>query len=82
MRTVATDGRIDRRKLAGQGIGVPEPYLKLRDKSVTDICEMRFAVLEPNGVLSVPTRDKAAEAQGLGLFQPPAIPRTRDADAL
>lgn len=71
---VVTDGRIDEARLRGQGISVSELFLKLRDKGVTDLAEVRFAVLEANGVLSVLTRDRQHQAQGLGLFQPPAIP--------
>lgn len=71
---VVTDGRIDKAKLHRQGIGEAELYLKLRDKGVADLTEVRFAVLEPNGVLSVLTDDKA-RAGASGLYAPPAVPR-------
>lgn len=70
---VVTDGRIHEGILRGQGIGVSELYMKLRDKGVTDIREVRFAVLEANGLLSVLTHEHLDQAKGLGLFQAPAI---------
>lgn len=70
---VVTDGRIDKEKLRKQGIGEAELYLKLRDKGVMDLAEVRFAVLEPNGVLSVLTASRA-DAGASGLYAPPAIP--------
>ncbi len=72
---VVTDGRVHERTLKSQGISRSELYLKLRDKGVTDLCEVRFAVLEANGVLSVLTREHMEQARDLGLYQPPAIPR-------
>lgn len=71
---VVTNGRIHEQRLRSEGLSVPELYLKLRDKGVADIAEVRFAVLEPNGILSVMTHEHADKAQGLDLFQPPAIP--------
>lgn len=71
---VITDGRIDKAKLGRQGLGESELYLKLRDKGILDLSEVRFGVLEPNGVLSVLTFEKAATGAA-GLYAPPAIPR-------
>lgn len=69
---VVTDGRLDRARLRAEGIGEAELYLKLRDKGIVDLGEVRFAVLEPNGVLSVLTHDKADGRAGL--YAPPALP--------
>lgn len=69
---VVIDGRIIRARLGAEGIGEAELYLKLRDKGVTDLAQVRFAVLEPNGILSVLTKEAAAGAAGL--YAPPALP--------
>ncbi|WP_185958555.1 DUF421 domain-containing protein [Paracoccus laeviglucosivorans] len=71
---VVTDGEMHDQKLKKQGISRSELFMKLRDKGVTDISDVRFAVLEPNGVLSVLTHTRKEQAAGLGLFHPPAIP--------
>lgn len=71
---VVSDGRIHEARLRRQGISRSELYMKLRDKGVTDLREVRFAVLEANGILSVLTHDHLHQAGRLGLFQPPALP--------
>jgi len=72
---VVTDGHVHRSKIRGKGIGVQELYLKLRDQGITDLSEVRLAVLETNGALSVLTRRRDGPAPA-GLYQPPAIPAT------
>ncbi|MTH77001.1 DUF421 domain-containing protein [Paracoccus aestuariivivens] len=71
-QVVIVNGAVRLRQIQREGIGLQELYLKLRDKGVTDLSQVRLAVLEANGVLSVLThaRDDAAS----GLYQPPALP--------
>ncbi|MDS9469098.1 DUF421 domain-containing protein [Paracoccus sp. MBLB3053] len=71
---VVTNGQVHLHKIRSQGIGLSELHLKLRDKGVTDLAEVRYAVLEPNGVLSVLTHDKATDKLATGLFESPAVP--------
>lgn len=75
-QVIVTDGRIHRSKIESQGISVQELYLKLRDNGISDLSEVRLAVLETNGSLSVLTRRRAEEEQAGGLYRPPALPET------
>ncbi|WP_323032601.1 DUF421 domain-containing protein [Paracoccus sp. (in: a-proteobacteria)] len=45
-RIVISDGRVHQDRLRQQGIGMSELYLKLREKGVTDLAEVKFAILE------------------------------------
>ncbi|WP_323008315.1 DUF421 domain-containing protein [Paracoccus sp. (in: a-proteobacteria)] len=71
-RIVISNGRVHQDRLRQQGIGMSELYLKLREKGVTDLAEVKFAILESNGGLSVLTDNRADKA---GLYQPPALPQ-------
>ncbi|UXU73626.1 MULTISPECIES: DUF421 domain-containing protein [unclassified Paracoccus (in: a-proteobacteria)] len=70
-RIIITDGVIDRDRLARQGIGQDELFLKLRERGITDLAQVKFAILEANGAISVL---KHEDRHGEGLYHPPAIP--------
>lgn len=70
-RIVITDGRIHQDRLRRQGIGLDELYSKLRQGGIDDLAQVKFAILESDGRLSVLRQDdRGAE----GLYRPPAIP--------
>ncbi|ABL70246.1 MULTISPECIES: DUF421 domain-containing protein [Paracoccus] len=71
-RIVVTEGRVHGDRLRRQGIGMNELYLKLRERGVTDLSEVKFAILEANGSLSVLRRGQEGAA---GLYHPPAVPQ-------
>lgn len=73
-RIVISDGRILDERLRRQGIGRDELYSKLRQAGVDDLAQVKFAILEADGRLSVLKN----QAEGEGLYHPPAIP-TREA---
>lgn len=66
------DGQLDHHKLRQEGMGRLEFYLKLRDKGITDLSQVRLAVLEPNGALSILTHEHAAAGPN-ALFTEPAL---------
>lgn len=70
-RIVITDGQVHDDRLVRQGIGMDELYSKLRQAGVEDLAQVKFAILEPNGGLSVLTRDGRGSE---GLYRPPALP--------
>lgn len=74
-RIVISDGRIHDGRLHRQGIGRDELYSKLRQSGVDDLAQVKFAILEADGRISVL---KHPDQTGEGLFHPPAIP-TREA---
>lgn len=71
-RIVVTEGRVHQDRLRRQGIGIGELHAKLREKGVADLADVKFAILEADGALSVLRRDRDGTA---GLYQPPAIPQ-------
>ena len=73
-QVVVTDGQVHVGKLKKQGISPPELFMKLRDKGVTDLAEVRFAVLEANGAVSVLSHTGDDQPAVAGLFGAPAIP--------
>lgn len=70
-RIVVTDGRIHADRLRRQGIGVTEFHGRLRQAGVDDLAQVKYAILEADGGISVL---KHQGRGGDGLFQPPAIP--------
>ncbi len=70
-RIVVAEGRVHAGRLRRLGMGEGELYLKLREKGITDLAEIKFAIVEANGALSVLTRDREGTA---GLYRPPALP--------
>lgn len=71
-RIIITDGRVHDRRLRQQGIGMSELFLKLREKGISDLSQVKFAIVEANGALSILRHDDKGRA---GLYAPPAIPR-------
>lgn len=69
-KVVVLDGQVHRAQIRREGIGIEELYMKLREKGVTHLGDVRLAVLEANGTLSV-LHDRAGDAP---LFRPPALP--------
>lgn len=70
-RIVISQGRIHAERLRRQGIGIDELYSKLRQGGVEDLAQVKFAILEPDGRLSILRQDDRGNQ---GLYQPPAIP--------
>ena len=70
-RIVVTEGRVHHDRLRRQGIGIGELHAKLREKGVADLADVKFAILEADGTLSVLKRDRDGAA---GLYRPPALP--------
>ncbi len=58
-RPVITDGHLDRRALRREFITVEELQSQLRLHGLDDFSEVHHAYLEPNGELSIVTRDQA-----------------------
>lgn len=70
-RIIISDGRIHDDRLRRQGIGRDDLYSKLRQCGIDDLAQVKFAILEADGRVSVL---KHPDQSGEGLYQPPAIP--------
>ncbi len=70
-RIVVSRGRVHADRLRRQGIGVQELYSKLRQCGIEDLAQVKFAILEADGGISIL---KHGEHGGEGLYQPPMLP--------
>ena len=70
-RIVVSQGRVHADRLRRQGIGVQELYSKLRQCGIEDLAQVKFAILEADGGISIL---KHGEHGGEGLYQPPMLP--------
>ena len=51
--TVINKGKIDKRELLKNRISIDELICELRQKNITDIAEVDYAIIEPNGKMTV-----------------------------